>query len=201
MVEAQPNTKAKLVLTIPRSGDCREFAWLLSEIDYGYNNFYAWHLIFEQATGGNLDIMANWPRSRRSLRRIPKPDQIVLPEDRLYLAKIEIASPGWIELIGALNPLETLRKILQDRHTRRQDREYRESAEAEKLAIENRQRRVQLAKDEYELLKRMNFPEDKIRVVLTAHIFEPAERLERVVDAGLIDSAKVVEEHGDELKG
>jgi hypothetical protein len=62
---------------------------------------------------------------------------LVLPEERLILEKAEFASPGFVEVLGSLNPLEVIRNYLQDRHRRRQDREYREEAERRRLNLEN----------------------------------------------------------------
>ncbi len=134
MAQVEPRRKQKIVVTIPRSGEVREFVSLLSDLEYVYNNLYALELIVEEAKGDSPDPGSFWSnRPRRALRRISKPEQVVLPQDRLYLSKIEIASPGWIEVLGALNPLEMIRKYLQDRHTRRQDKDYRETAEAQRL--------------------------------------------------------------------
>ena len=37
----------------------------------------------------------------------------------LYLNSANLSTPGWLEFFGALNPLETLRKYLDDRHRRK----------------------------------------------------------------------------------
>jgi hypothetical protein len=123
---------------------------------------------------------------------------VVLPEDRLYLSKIEISSPGWAEIFGALIPMETLRKYLQDRHTRRQDKEYRESAEAQRLALENERLRLEVVKEQVDILRNLQIPEDQIRAALSRHIFEPFDRLDRLQNSGLIESAKIIETHGQE---
>ncbi|HEY6551228.1 MAG TPA: hypothetical protein VIY71_08535 [Solirubrobacterales bacterium] len=48
-----------------------------------------------------------------------------------------LQSPGFWEFVGALNPLEVLRKYLNDHHERKKDREYRQAAEHRHLEIEN----------------------------------------------------------------
>jgi hypothetical protein len=50
-----------------------------------------------------------------------------------------------------LIPIEGLRKILKDRHERRKDRDYREAAERERLAIENQKGKLDVAERLLEL--------------------------------------------------
>jgi hypothetical protein len=58
-------------------------------------------------------------------------------QERLVLAGVRLNSPGFWDFLGALNPLEVIRKYLSDRHERLQDRDYRESAEQRRLVLEN----------------------------------------------------------------
>jgi len=44
----------------------------------------------------------------------------------------------------------------------------------------------------------LGVPEDKIRAALSQHIVEPLERLDRLQEAGLIETAKAIEENVDE---
>lgn len=59
------------------------------------------------------------------------------PVSKLGISRIQVGSPGFWEFVGTFNPLELIRRYLKDAHQRRQDREYRESAEAERLHLEN----------------------------------------------------------------
>lgn len=202
MPDTTPTPKLKISVTISRSGEVREIVQALSELERVYNHLYAWNLIVHQAKEDAGEQTSYYRRRpRRSLRRIRYVDQVVLPEDRLYLARIEIASPGWAELVGALNPLESLRKYLQDRHLRRQDRQIREPAEAQRLALENEHLRTEVVREQVELLRSLNFPEDQIRQALSRHIFEPADSLDQLQDSGLIEEAKVVQSNPNESRG
>ena len=73
------------------------------------------------------------PSSRRAIRRArdwpPSPEEIaslVPRKEQLILSAVKLTSPGFREFSGTLNPLEVLRKYLNDRHERRKDHEYRE---------------------------------------------------------------------------
>ena len=85
-----------------------------------------------------------WPPGRRGVRRTrdwpPTPEEVasfVPRSEQLVLSAVSLASPGFWEFLGTLNPLEILRKYLNDRHERRKDRDYRESAERRRLELEN----------------------------------------------------------------
>lgn len=103
-------------------------------------------------------------------------------------------SPGSWDFLGALNPLETLRKYVQDRHERRRDRTYREPMEAERMALENERLKTEVVKQQVELLRSIGVPEETIREALTAHVVLPLERLDRHQDSGLIQTAALVEQ-------
>lgn len=66
------------------------------------------------------------------------------PGDRLIVSRVVLESPGFWEVFGSLNPLEVVRKYLNDRHERQKDRDYRSDAERERLAIENALNRLQV---------------------------------------------------------
>ncbi|AKN60029.1 hypothetical protein WB44_01575 [Synechococcus sp. WH 8020] len=93
--------------------------------------------------------------------------------------------------MGALNPLEVIRKWVADHHERRKDRNYRESLEAEKLYLENEKLKTEVVRDKLALLRENGVPDEKIREALSQYIFEPLTRLERHQDAGMIGGARL----------
>jgi hypothetical protein len=64
----------------------------------------------------------------------------------LVVSRVTLASPGFWEFMGSLNPLEVLRQYLNDRHERRKDDRFRSPAEAERLAIENASRKLDVVR-------------------------------------------------------
>lgn len=70
--------------------------------------------------------------------------RILRNEGSLFISSMRMNSPGFWEFIGALNPLEALRKILHDKHERAKDIEYRNKHENIKLEMENEKRRLEL---------------------------------------------------------
>jgi len=58
----------------------------------------------------------------KTIISVRKPNQVILPEDRLRIHRIAIKSPGFWEFFGNINPLEVLRKYLCDRHERKKMR-------------------------------------------------------------------------------
>lgn len=82
--------------------------------------------------------------------------------------------PGFSEFLGQLNPLLRLREYLNDRHRRRQDRDFREQAEQERLTLENqilerhrlRERDNALWRERFELLRDMGYTDDDLRILI-----------------------------------
>jgi hypothetical protein len=103
---------------------------------------------------------------------------------RLRVRAIEVGSPDFWTVLGSLNPLEQIRKWVDDAHKRRQDRDYKEDAERERLRLENLEKEQKIRQDaerfrqetvEHEQkvedeelnleLKRMTIFEGKIKIV------------------------------------
>jgi hypothetical protein len=95
---------------------------------------------------------------------------------QLRIHAIEVGSPDFWSVFGSLNPLEQIRKWVDEAHKRRQDREYREAAERERLRLENIEKANKIAHEEVERsqkieneelnleLKRLTVYEGKIRI-------------------------------------
>lgn len=196
MVEREQGT---IKLNLERGATISEFNSFLSDLESAY-----------------LSIYQLPSRERlRSLRR-PRPypieffdpeflyggtriDQMrteyVYPSDQLEISRITIQSPGWIELIGALNPLQQLRDYLKDRHERKKDKEWRwksekerAEAELETLRIQAERERVGALRDFYELLDRMGMSEEDKRRILWERVGVPLTNLARHQDQGLLGS-------------
>jgi hypothetical protein len=98
--------------------------------------------------------------------------------------------------LGSLNPLQQIREYLNDRHKRRQDKEFREAAESEKLRLENEliQRQIwekenAVLRDRILVLKEVGYSEQEIRQLIWAQVGKPLAVLGRHQDSGLIEGA------------
>lgn len=113
----------------------------------------------------------------------------------LVVNRVVLESPGFWEFIGALNPLEVLRKYLNDRHERRKDREYREGSERRQLEIENALGELEVLRKIAELEREFG-PEaipDGLRLrILAAEVREPLEELSDFERRGLINGDSAV---------
>jgi hypothetical protein len=126
---------------------------------------------------------------------IPASDSVI-PGQRLVVTRIQIESPGFWEVLGSLNPLQQIREYLNDRHKRRQDKEFREAAESEKLRLENEliQRQIwekenAVLRDRILVLKEVGYSEQEIRQLIWAQVGKPLAVLGRHQDSGLIEGA------------
>jgi hypothetical protein len=117
-------------------------------------------------------------------------DSIVLEDERLVVASVELSSPGVWTFLGALNPLETLRKYLDDRHGRRQDREYREAEEKRQLKLENDAREIAVLRQRLELAREYGVPDEQAVALLQQLVGLPLGRLGELQDQGVIDGSQ-----------
>lgn len=189
---------AELRLQADRLGTVADIRAYLEAVEQAYNGLYAFDLIVNEAKSRAADREPmSWRSSGRQLRiairRISRAEAVVLPEDRLQLRAVSFQSPGFWGFLGALNPLETLRKYVQDRHERRRDRTYREPLEAERMALENQKLKTEVVKEQVELLRSLGVPEEKIREALMRHVVLPLEHLDRHQDSGLVETAVLVD--------
>jgi hypothetical protein len=118
-------------------------------------------------------------------RYLDQPSSLVGLEDRLFLQSCEVGSPGFLEFLGSLNPLEAIRKYLGDRHERQKDREYRNKAEARHLHLQNLLLENKVFADRLLIVKE-HVPEVELAPVLTAWVAEPLEALGVQSDIGMI---------------
>src|SRR5438093_681113 len=90
---------------------------LLTAFLRDFNRAYSSILLFERSLSGFH--RSYWPGPVEQFEP-DDPTSYITTRDQLRLARVQLASPGFWEFFGALNPLEVLRKYLNDRHSRRQ---------------------------------------------------------------------------------
>lgn len=98
--------------------------------------------------------------------------------------------------MGALNPLEVLRKYINDRHERRKDKEYRETAEKRRLALENLSLENKVISDRVKLAKQLGATNRDLAPLLNELVYKPLVALDSVQDRGVITYAEIPEEDG-----
>jgi hypothetical protein len=141
-----------------------------------------------------------WPlASRRAIRFIhdwpPSPAEIsslVPSSEHLVLSAVNLGSPGFWEFLGSLNAFETLRKWLNDRHERRKDREYRESAEQRRLAAENLQCESAAIRERIQIARELGFTDRDLAPLLNELVLKPLAALGNHQDKGTIEHAEIL---------
>lgn len=118
------------------------------------------------------------------------PEVFVFSDERLLVTRVELGSPGVWEFLGALNPLEVLRQYLNDRHRRKQDRDYRSAAEARQLGLENDLREIAVIRERLELAREHGIPEDALVPLVQRLLARPLAELGALQDRGVIDGAR-----------
>ena len=185
-----------------RLGNTSEIIEYLKDLETAYNSIYFFY-----------DFLENFnPDSKRAQRHFfflrefgyPFIDQSnlntnpnsILPRYRLGLTKINISSPGFWEVVGSLNPLEVIRNFLNDRHKRRQDKEWRENLEKEKMEKENQLLQIQILEGENRIVRErikmyqeLGYSDQKIQELIWANVTQPLLALGKHQDSKLITNA------------
>jgi hypothetical protein len=131
-----------------------------------------------------------WPPTAQEIASsVPRAEQLIL-------ASVSINSPGYWDFIGALNPLEVLRKYLNDRHERRKDHEYRESAEQRRLALENLSLENKVISERVRLAKEIGATDRDSAPLLNELVFKPLGALDRYQDKGVIEHTEIPSDPG-----
>jgi hypothetical protein len=148
---------------------------------YQFFSGAAWPLAPKRGIG----YVREWP---------PTPEEIALLVPRsgqLVLAGVRLASPGWWDFLGKLNPLEVVRQYLNDRHTRRQDHEYRESAEARRLMLENLKLENEVVAGAIKNAKELGASESDLAPLVNVLINRPLAALDKYQDKNVIEKAEI----------
>ena len=196
MIEHERGT---IKLNIERGATISEFSSFLRDLEGAYLSIYQ---LPSRELMRSLRRHRRWPIEfwgQEFFHGICRIDRIrpedVYPPDQLEIRRIIIQSPGLIELIGSLNPLQQLRYYLKDRHERKKDMEWRwksekERAEAELeiIRIQAERERMGALREFYELLNVMDISPEEKRRILWERVGEPLTKLARHQDSGLVGS-------------
>ena len=141
-----------------------------------------------------MELAYTWSGYRRAGRTVREslasPEELALlvpKSQQLVLAAVSLQSPGFWDFIGNLNPLEVLRQYLNDRHERRKDRQYRESAEKRRLRLENLKLENQVIKERIEIARNLGANDRDLEPLLNQLVYRPLTGLDRHQDLGTID--------------
>jgi len=104
---------------------------------------------------------------------------------------VEINSPGFWEFLGSVSPLEIMRNYLNDRHERRKDREYLESAEERRLALENLARENDVLTERIRIARDIGATDSGLAPLLSQLIYKPLAALDAYQDKKIIEGAEL----------
>jgi hypothetical protein len=190
-VQAHGNTEVELV------------AAYLADLTYAYSALVAFELVIERMRPERRRHYPDpfwfhspwtfmwaphlsWPPTQQAVA------SLVPPTERLILAAVELSSPGAWEFLGNLNPLEVVRKYLNDRHERRKDRDYRERAEERRLQLENLRTENEVLEQRIRIAKELGATESDLAPLLNELVIKPLNALGAYQDKGLIEGAEIV---------
>jgi hypothetical protein len=189
-----------------RSGTVSELTAFLRDFEAAYNRLYLVEHSWSAGWRGRRPFQLGmfWESEYWRLNQpIDKHEtELIVPDDVLMVTRVSIGSPGFWEFLGSLNPLQQIREFLNDRHKRRQDHEYRELAEKEKLVLDNEliqsqilEKQNSILRERVEIMRDAGFSEKQIREFVWSSVGKPLSQLGRHQDARLIEGIS-----GDNLK-
>ena len=194
----------RLVIVANRGGTIAEISAFLSDVENAYIALYSFEKLWFSRRLWHRDVhpamLNEWRYSLNRLEyieHISKEPEMIPPSERLSLERIHIESPGFWEFAASLNPLKQLREYLNDRHRRRQDREYREEAEKERLVLDNILIQQQIRKGHItetrkiiKIMRELGYTDDEIRQIVWSQLGIPLSQLGRHQDSRLINGAE-----------
>jgi hypothetical protein len=176
----------------------------LGDLKHAYDSVFMFETLVDSMWRASREYASLWPpqglvlgwppTSRRTVHEwAPTANEVasaVPRAEQLVLLAVSVASPGFWEFLGTLNPLEVLRRYLNDRHERRKDREYRESAEARRMALENLSLESKVISDWVKSLKEVGATDRDLAPLLNALVYRPLMALNRYQDLHVIENAE-----------
>lgn len=152
---------------------------LLLAVEHAYNCL----LIFHAATAPSGAGTSWLPNPAFEIQSV---ESMVLPSDRLVLSSVHLSSPGFWEFLGAMNPLEIIRKYLQDRHERRKDSEFRNDQERRAKDAEIFMAEVKCFKELIEVAKQSGAPDPVVASLFNQLVERPLHALGALQDRGVM---------------
>ena len=180
----------------------------LADLKHAYNSIILFESIIDGLERASRDfhsprypfgLYMEWPVARRRgfghIREWPlSPQEVashVPASEQLVLSAVRLSSPGSWDFLGALNPLEVLRKYLSDRHERRKDGEYRETAKRRKLDLENLVLENRVISERIGIARALGATKRDLAPLLNELVYRPIKRLDRSQDQGVITHAEI----------
>jgi hypothetical protein len=188
-------------------GDCIEF---LAAIRRAYNSLVVLASILDSYnsygypthSGGRARLgLFGDPLINQTFVELPFSEDFIsslmLPQEKLLIRRVQLSSPGFWEFVGLLNPLEVIRKFIDDCHQRRQDREYREQSERRRLEIQNDILETQMLRERIQTARELGIPDYQMTQLLNRLVYEPMGQVEVLIARGIILPADENSDNGE----
>lgn len=198
-----------LLVEVTRAGSVDETLQFLIDLQNAYENLYALNLKIESVMKAVEQPRESIPSGKRlrppALSPVRRPRDVVLPDERMTIRRVDIKSPGLWEFLASLNPILQLREYAKDLHERRKDKEWREAEQHREMVLENQKRERDIQKmdldnirtrdsilaERIKILLSLGYTEEQVRRLINTHYFGPLSYLDHHFDSGLITSIDV----------
>ena len=198
-----PEEQGRLIILAKRGGSIAEITSFLTDLEGAYIALYSFHRLWLSERlldrlPSRLWLELGYPHAVFGhTGYTPITSDLIPPAARITLDRVKIESPGSWEFVASLNLLQQIREYLNDRHKRRQDREYREQSERTRLELENEMIRRQIEekdlsilRDRIAILRDVGYDDDDIRRIVWMSVGNSLSRLGQHQDSNLIGGAE-----------
>ena len=169
----------------------------LSKIEFAYNSIVIYNQLLDErvrtltAERGSPEVLANrlqhlWPLTPEVAARLVPDDQ------KLILQRVVLQSPGFWDFVGSLSPLQVLVTYLNDRHERLKDNNFRNTAEARKLELENCLLENKVIQGRIEIVNKLKESKGEMNRLKSQLLDESLQSLGQLQERSLITKAKLV---------
>lgn len=206
--------QGRLTVYANMPGTVAEAVGTLQAIEYAYLMLYATEVHVNSLRNRPYELGPPWWLTFSGFASLPPATgpqgmlaqdhirrSILLPEDVLQIDAIRFSSEGFWSFLGSLNPLETIRKWVQDHHERKKDNLYRSREEDRGMQIDNAIKNVELLSKTADLFQRLGVSQDEARRALLPAAQSLCD-LDDKMDQGLVTRADLglirIEDKSDE---
>lgn len=184
----------------------RNLTFAVDAIDRCHEGLYLLDVLIAELQDDRFGVPPPWWFGRwhgllDSIRSAGNTSAFMPVDYQLVVSAAEFGSPGWLEFVGALNPLTQIRDYLGERHERKKDLNYRNRREDEALALgndrtsldnerihlENELIRNTVLRERMDLLESVGVPEPERNRVLRELVGDPFKRLSVAQDSGVLE--------------
>lgn len=163
-----------------------DIANLLLEINELYVKYCSIEEMIER------DILSNKSERERGITIVDTIKYESQYRDELILKSVELHSPGFLEFLGQLNPLNFILELINGIHNRKKDIQYRNTAEEEKLKLENLLLQNKVIAERMQIMKQAGVDKETRQKIVIESLMPNIQKINNLNNCNVIGEATVI---------